>query len=239
MGILSETSSGSQTAKAPSRQRIKRGSASVQLHDSLRERIVSLELKPGQYLSRNEIASEYGVSQTPVRDALIKLEEEGLIVTYPQSKTEVTRIDVDHALETHFLRLSVELEVTRRLALAQDKTLIAKARSLLAQQEAARDAGDMAAFSRLDRDFHLSLYQAAGVGHLHRVIEDRSGHIDRLRKLHLPDPGKRMQILQLHGRILDGIQASDVAATEAAVREHLTGTLAKVADIRARHADYF
>lgn len=217
----------------------KRGSASAQLHDSLRDRIIQLQLAPGQYLSRNEIAAEYGVSQTPVRDALIKLEEEGLIDTFPQSKTEVSRIDVEHALETQFLRLSIELEITRNLAQAADPARISNTRSILAQQSAAMTTGDLDAFSRLDRSFHLSLYEAAGVANLHTVIDARSGHIDRLRNLNLPDPGKLASIFSCHTRILQAIETGNVKDAASVVREHLSGTLAKVDDIRKRHPNFF
>lgn len=220
-------------------QKIKRGSASAQLHGSLRDRIIQLELEPGQNLSRGEIAAEYGVSQTPVRDALLKLEEEGLIDTFPQSKTEVSKINIEHALETQFLRLSLELEITRRLAKAHDPALIAPAQSILAQQKAAMTANDLAAFARLDRDFHLSLFEAGGVSDLYGVVHARSGHIDRLRKLNLPDPGKLASILDCHTRLLDAIRAGDTAETEKVVREHLSGTLAKINDIRERHQDFF
>jgi DNA-binding GntR family transcriptional regulator len=219
--------------------KLKRGSASTQLHDSLRKRIIDLELAPGQYLSRVEIAEEYGVSQTPVRDALLKLEEEGLVDTFPQSKTEVSRIDVEHALETQFLRLSVELEITRRLADAKDPALTVKAHSILAQQNAVSAANDLDTFGRLDRDFHFALYEAAGVAQLYGVIEARSGHIDRLRKLNLPDPGKSASILDCHARILAAIDKGDADTACAVVREHLMGTLAKVDAIRERHPSFF
>ena len=174
-----------------------------------------------------------------MRDALIKLEEEGLVVTFPQSKTEVSRIDVEHALETHFLRLSLELEISRRLAIAADPALTAKARSVLTMQEAVCTEDDFDAFSKLDRDYHFALYEAAGVQNLYAVIDARSGHIDRLRNLNLPDPGKSGSILDCHRRILDAIEAGDAPTTEAVVREHLSGTLAKVNDIRERHPRYF
>lgn len=239
MSILPPSSSEAGASAPRPRHRVKRGSASAQLHDSLRERIITLELKPGQFLSRSEIAADYGVSQTPVRDALIKLEEEGLVVTFPQSKTEVSRIDVEHALETHFLRLSLELEISRRLAIAADPALTAKARSVLTMQEAVCTEDDFDAFSKLDRDYHFALYEAAGVQNLYAVIDARSGHIDRLRNLNLPDPGKSGSILDCHRRILDAIEAGDAPTTEAVVREHLSGTLAKVNDIRERHPRYF
>ncbi|HBU99950.1 GntR family transcriptional regulator [Thalassospira lucentensis] len=220
-------------------QKIKRGSASAQLHGSLRERIIQLELEPGQNVSRGEIASEYGVSQTPVRDALLKLEEEGLIDTFPQSKTEVSKINIEHALETQFLRLSLELEITRRLSQSGDPALIGPAQSILAQQSAAMTTNDLAAFARLDRDFHSSLFDAAGVSDLYGVVQARSGHIDRLRKLNLPDPGKLTSILDCHTRLLDAIRASNAKETENVVREHLSGTLAKINDIRERHRNFF
>lgn len=220
-------------------QRLKRESASTQLHNALRERVIALELKPGQYLSRGEISEAYGVSQTPVRDALIKLEEEGLIITYPQSKTEVSRINIEHALETQLLRLSLELEITRRLAQSADNSVIDKVSHILKAQETAFQSGDLDTFARLDHEFHLAFYIAAGVQNLHGVIDARSGHIDRLRNLNLPDPGKSRSILDWHKRIFEAIKAGDTAATEHAVREHLSGTLAKVEQIRARHPDYF
>lgn len=218
---------------------LRKTSASQQIHDALWERIVALELAPGQNLSRGEIAEHYRVSQTPVRDAMMRLEEEGLLVVRPQSKTEVSRIDIAHARETQFLRLALELEVARRLARAGDRQALAPARRIVAQQETALATGDIGLFARLDRLFHHSLCEAAGVGNLWQVIAARSGHIDRLRNLNLPDPGKPAEILTYHRRILAAIEAKAPAEIEAAVREHLSGTLASVEDIRSRHPQFF
>jgi DNA-binding GntR family transcriptional regulator len=227
----------------PQGQRIKRVSASQQIHDAMRERVVSLELAPGQGLSRMEIAEYYGVSQTPVRDAMMKLEEEGLLVIFPQSKTMVSKIDVDQAREAQFLRLSLELEVTRRLASTDDgdgrEDRLATARKVLSMQGAALAAGDIGRFARLDKLFHGALCQAAGVANLWNIIKSHSGHVDRLRNLNLPDPGKPANIMEYHTEILANIKTGDTAAAEKAVREHLSGTLATVDQIIARHPDYF
>lgn len=222
-----------------SSESLRKISASQQIHDALWERIVSLELQPGQNLSRQEIAEHYRVSQTPVRDAMMRLEEEGLLVVRPQSKTEVSRIDIAHARETQFLRLSLELEVVRSLVLRNDAALLAATRRILAQQETALATGDMALFMRLDRLFHFSLCDAAGVGTLWQVIAARSGHIDRLRNLNLPDPGKPNNILAYHRRILAAIEAADLEASVTAVREHLSGTLAAVDAIKERSPQFF
>lgn len=224
---------------ASPRHRIRRIPASLQIRDALRERIIDLDFLPGQGLSRLELATEYGVSQTPVRDALLKLEEEGLLVIYPQSKTEVSKIDVDHARETQFLRLALELEVTRRLALGADAQRLAPARKVAELQEAALAAGDLDRFARLDQSFHLTLCELAGAANPWRLVTAQSGHIDRLRNLNLPDPGKPANVMHYHLKILEGIEAGDVDATEAAVRTHLSGTLSMVPAIIERYPDYF
>ena len=224
---------------AGSGERIRRISVSQQIQESLRARIISLDLKPGLSLSRTDLASHYGVSQTPVRDAMMKLEEEGLLTIYPQSKTEVSKIDVDHARETQFLRLSLELEVTRTLARQEDKSSIAPARQILKLQETAHAEGDLGLFATFDKRFHLSLFKAVGLASLCQLVASRSGHIDRLRNLNLPDPGKPASILRYHGLILAGIEASDETATETAVREHLSGTLQQVDQIVVRNPAFF
>lgn len=227
------------SGNAPVYQAIKRGSASAQLHDALRERIIALELAPGQFLSRSEIAEYYGVSQTPVRDAMLRLEEDGLLIIYPQSKTVVSKIDVAHAQETQFLRLSVELEVVRALIREGASAKIGKARTCLALQRAALASGDLEEFSRLDHAYHGSLCEAAGVGNLWKIVTARSGHIDRLRQLNLPDPGKSSSIISCHERILDAIGACDTSEAESVVREHLSGTLSQVENIMERYPRYF
>ena len=219
---------------------IRRTSTAHQLYDLLRGRIIALELPPGLQLSRNDLAAGYGVSQTPVRDALQMLEKEGLVVIYPQSRTEVTRIDLKQARETQFLRMSLELEVVRALATEAGQPAVGQAMRIVRQQETALTVdGDLARFGQLDRQFHQMLFDAAGVPDLWQVVQSRSGHIDRLRRLNLMDPGKAATILAAHTEILDRMKALDVAGAQDAVRRHLSGTLAKVDDIRRAHAHYF
>lgn len=214
--------------------------ASQQVYEDLRARILSLDLVPGEALSRPSLADSYGLSQTPVRDAFLKLEQGGLVDIYPQSRTVVTRIDVDHARETQFLRVSIELETVRTLARDPDKRKIEPAREILARQrQEFLDRGNLPNFSRLDQSFHQSLFAAVGYPELWELIVRRSGHVDRLRNLNLPDPGKAGAILRDHAGILDAVTASHAAAAENAVRAHLSGTLAAVDQIRGRHPQYF
>lgn len=215
------------------------GSAAARVYSQLRERIISLDLRPDTVLSRAGLAKEFGVSQSPVREAIQKLEQEGLVVSYPQSKTLVTKIDVSQARDTQFLRLSVELEVAKALAKKQDPDLLLPSSRIFRMQKIAGEDRDISEFSALDRLFHLSLFQAAGVASLWHLVASRSGHIDRLRRLNLPDPGKMSAVLRSHKRILDAIGAGDLEAVEKHLREHLSGTLASLPAIMESHPEYF
>src|SRR5690349_13168877 len=131
--------------------------AAPQVFERLREQIVSLELAPATVLSRVDLATRYGLSQTPVRDALIRLGEEGLVDIFPQHATVVSRINLKSARQAHFLRRSVELEVVRTLAERPDPALVEQLRTNLRGQRALRTRKDYDGFSLLDQAFHRTL----------------------------------------------------------------------------------
>lgn len=213
-----------------------------QIYAALRARIISLELVPNQGLSRGELSSYYGISQTPLRDALLKLEREGLVEIYPQSRTLVTRIDTQFVRETQFLRSAVECEIAALLASAPDKSPLAAARDILEQQLATTGPEDaFEAFTQLDKAFHRQLFTAAGKPGLHTLIDERSGQLDRVRRLHLhlPHEGKMQQVLGDHREILAKLEASDSGGAREAMRRHLSGTLQRLDDLRAAYPDYF
>jgi len=212
--------------------------AAPQVFEKLRELIVSLELKPGAALARGELAEAFGLSQTPIRDALIQLRDEGLVDIYPQHTTVVSRIDIAAARQAHFLRRSLELEIVRVLAERDDPALIDRLRAHIDMQRAHREADRYQGFLEADRAFHREMHQAAGVAGLWELEQRYSGHVDRLRRLHLPEAGKADRILRDHQRIVEAIARRDAAGAQAALREHLSGTLSQVDDICERYPDY-
>ncbi|MGF6415854.1 DNA-binding GntR family transcriptional regulator [Paraburkholderia sp. MM5482-R2] len=212
--------------------------AAPQVFERLREMILSLELTPGTVLSRTELANRYGLSQTPVRDALMKLGEEGLVDIYPQHATVVSQINVTSALQAHFLRRSIELEVVRTLAEQRDATLFAELRLTIARQTEVLDLKNYEQFSLLDQAFHRQMYEAAGVPQLWDLVRRLSGHIDRLRRLNLPVEGKTIAVVRDHTEIVDAIDKGDVEAAQAALRKHLSGTLSQIDQIRTSHPNF-
>jgi DNA-binding GntR family transcriptional regulator len=220
-------------------ERLERGrQAAPQVFERLREAILSLELTPGTTLSRTALAAQFGVSSTPIRDALMRLEEEGLVDVFPQHATVVSPIDLTLAHQAHFLRRSLELEIVRSLALNPDPRLIARLSGILAQQQALMEANDLQAFEAADQDFHRHLYEAAQMHDLWVLVRSRSGHIDRLRRLNLPTPGKIQGIMQHHKLIVQAIADGKPDEAQHHLRDHLSGTLSHVGEISARYPGY-
>ncbi|MET0962029.1 MAG: GntR family transcriptional regulator [Noviherbaspirillum sp.] len=215
--------------------------AAPQVFEHLREQIMSMNLTPGTVLSRADLVEQYGVSQTPIRDALLRLAEEGLVDIFPQHATVVCPIHLGLARQAHFLRRSVELEIVYTLANlpeASRATLCGRLRSILARQSAMLDAEDFKEFAAYDQMFHREMYDTAEVPDLWQLVRRQSGHLDRLRRLHLPIAGKASAILKDHQNILDGIEKGDPQEAQQMLRAHLSGTLANVEEIRARYPEY-
>jgi DNA-binding GntR family transcriptional regulator len=212
--------------------------AAPQVFERLRGTIISLELPPGSPLSRAALAEQFGVSSTPVRDALMRLEEEGLVEVFPQYATVVSRIDIHRAQQAHFLRQSLELEIVRLLALQPIRELHAELNAAIARQQQFARVGAFEKFIAADNEFHAHLYEAAGKQDLWALVRSRSGHIDRLRRLHLPSPGKAQDIVRHHKLITRAIGEGKPAEAQEYLRKHLSGTLSELAQIRASHPEY-
>lgn len=217
----------------------RRLSAAELAYQRLRGAILSLAMPPGTQILRAEIAAQLQVSQTPVREALIRLQEEGLIEVVPHSATKVARIDLDGARQAHFLRLAVELEMARGLAADLPPALRASLPAHLRRQEGLLALGDHAGFIAADGAFHAALYGAARIEALWHLIQTRSGHLDRLRRLHLPVAGKAEAILAAHRALAEALLAADPARAQAVLRAHLSDTFASIDAMRAAQPDYF
>jgi GntR family transcriptional regulator, rspAB operon transcriptional repressor len=208
-----------------------------QIVEYLREKILALELAPGTPLSRLELQKQFGLSQTPVRDALMRLEEEGLVTVYPQYATLVSKININLARQSHFMRRAVEQEVVFDLASRNDRHVVERlvdANSKLKALVSTEEYGD---FLRADRAFHHILYEEAGLEDIWPIVRRHSGHIDRLRRLNLPNVGKQ-RVVDAHDAIIEGLAAGDPKKAEEAMKLHLSGTLSMVDSIAERYPDF-
>lgn len=218
----------------------KRASIADQLFEKLRDRIVSLQWKPRKLISRQEIAEEFGVSQTPVREALLRLENLGLITVYPQSRTEVAPIDAKQAREVQFLRRGLETEVAIALSEIIDDQGIADLQHIIDAKRAIVDHDHMMLnFMRLDRQFHQTMFSMVGQSNLYDLVIEKSVHLDRMRLLQLPEMDKRQRIVTEHQAVLDAIASRDPTRMNDAIRRHLGSASNTLAPVQDHFPSYF
>lgn len=213
--------------------------AAEQVFDDLRRRIITLEIAPGAAINRAVLQADFGLSSTPVRDALTRLADEGLVEIVPQSATRVALIDIGTARQAQFLRRAVEQEAVRLLCAMPDRDFVPELRALVVRQRVLAAAKDPDGLSALDYAFHFRMVELAGGGDLFAHVRRHCGQIDRIRRLHLPVAGKMGEIVREHAAIVRALQAGDAAAAQAHVRDHLSRSLAYAATLKAEHPSYF
>ncbi|MEA2304574.1 MAG: GntR family transcriptional regulator, rspAB operon transcriptional repressor [Solirubrobacteraceae bacterium] len=227
------------TLRIPLSERTSGASARERVYAVLREAIVSAELEPGRRLSENELGERLGVSRTPIREALVRLRDERLIVIAPQLGTFVTLISTGGVGDAHFIREALECSAIRLAAeRAQDADLVALHANLDAQARA-EEEHDASAFDRLDDVLHQTLCGLSGHGIAWDLSRRANGHLDRVRRLSLPEPGYLGQMVAEHRTVVAAVAERDPDAAEAALRHHLRMVLSSLPAIQAAHPDYF
>lgn len=190
-----------------------------QVYRILRQRIIRGELEPGTLISESEIARSFALSRQPVREAFIKLAEEGLVEVRPQRGTLVRKISVASVMDARFVREAIEADVVKLMVERADTAVIRELRrQLAAQQEAAADKSDL--FMRLDELFHRTLAESVGKSYAWKVVEDVKAQMDRVRYLSFQQFPVPNLILQ-HTEIVDAIEAGDESRADRAIRTHL------------------
>lgn len=212
-------------------------SVGPQVYRILREQIIQAELLPGERLSESDVAKTLAVSRQPVREAFIKLSEEGLVQVLPQRGTYVTRISTASVMDVRFVREAIEADIVRQVTAEHTAETVRELRDQIARQKQVPQ-DDRATFLRLDELFHHTLAAAAGRAYAWSVIESVKAQMDRVRFLSVDD----IQIGRLigqHERIVDAIAAGDVGKAEAALRTHLREILKSLPEIARARTEFF
>lgn len=204
-----------------------------QVFRMLRDLIVTIQLVPGQRLSEKEISERLGASKTPVREALIRLEDAGLVRIVPKSGTYVTPIRIASFVEGCFTRLQLEIGAVRRAAERyKDAVSGPDLDIILAEQQVARDAEDDTQFFLLDQKLHKAFFQIAGVPGAWDTLTRGQLEVNRMRHLkRIRGIRRHAKVLDDHHRIVDAIRAADADAAQAALIAHvgsLEGEIARL-----------
>ena len=216
----------------------RRTSADV-VFEYLYEQISSLGLMPGDKISEAEIASKFGVSRQPVRDAFSRLGNLDLLLIRPQKATVVKKFSLDAITSARFVRLSVELEVLQRAADAWDGSLLSKFEENLALQHKAFNAKDVDAFHAQDYQLHKLFCRAANSDFAFEIIQRNKAVVDRLCVLSLTADDGMLALIKDHEMLIDQLKNGDKEGLRATIREHLSRLDGTIADIHLKHAEFF
>jgi GntR family transcriptional regulator, rspAB operon transcriptional repressor len=210
-----------------------------QAYQFLRREIIDARLLPRAPLSEQELAQEMGVSRTPVREALIKLADEGLVDIYPQFGSFVAPIKLPEVFNSQFVREALECAALERAIERIDAAQVAALKQILDNQRKHQRAGEHEAFFAADEHMHQYLMVIAGHAAVWSLVENAKAQMDRVRRLSMRSELKLSSVVQEHGAIIDGVVRRDRAAALEALRIHLRGLFRSVAILQAEHAEYF
>jgi GntR family transcriptional regulator, rspAB operon transcriptional repressor len=213
--------------------------AASKIYSDLRAELVSLQRRPGEVISEAEIALGYGVSRTPVREAILKLSDEGLLDIFPQSGIYVARIPVAALPEAIIIRKALEATTAQLAAERATSSQILGLRSILERQREADAAADRGAFHQADEMFHATIAEVAGYPGIWTLIQQVKVHVDRYRLLTLPQQGRIARTIAEHEAILRAIEAHDPAAARIALEIHLESLLTHISATQSLNPEFF
>jgi DNA-binding GntR family transcriptional regulator len=201
-----------------------RAAAKDRVYRFVKERILQGSYPGGELLSEGEVAEALEVSRTPVREAFLLLEAEGLMRLYPKRGALVVPVSPDEVRDVMETRLMVEGHAAERVAEAGDPAAADALRDLCDRQQELLDAGDLAGFVEADREFHHAMVAAGGnaiLTRLHDSLRDRQRRMTgaAVRR----DPAVTRRYLAEHRAVVEAIAAGDGAAARRELTAHLQG----------------
>lgn len=210
---------------------VRSGSLPEYVYAQLRQDIFDMRLLPGDQITETEIAAYFKVSRTPVRQALQRLQNDGLMQGYVRGGWEVVPIDFKRFSDLYEMRKLIETHAVRRLcAQAGDQSVLAGLRASWCVPEQARELDGPKA-AQLDEVFHQTLVRAAGNQEMADTFDRLTDRIRIVRRLDFLYGDCLHSTYEEHAAILDCIAAGDADAAQQIMGEHIDGSHAEVNQI--------
>ena len=215
-------------------------SVGPQIFDRLKMAILTMDIAPGSLIPEVDVGRRFSASRTPVREALMRLREAGLVVTSAGRGNFATKLSEERLREAQFIRQILETGIVETLCrtglsetsrTAIEANLEAQGRNLLKEKKHE--------FQRLDDAFHQALALATGVPRMASILEREKMVLDRLRVLSLDDTSHIKTLHRQHADIFEAIAKQDSKSAVSVMTEHLTSVLQTLSTLAARHREYF
>ena len=197
----------------------------VAVYNKLRQNIIKGKLKPGQKVVMAELAKAFGLSETPVREAIRRLESEGYIDFTPHMGAIVTKIDEGELVEIYLIRIALE-ELATRLAsphiTEKDIDFLNKKNR---EMEMAIQQGRYEILAGINKLFHLRIYKAAPFPRLYKMICDLWDTFERWPSVFAYVPERAAASVEEHKKIIQALRAGDMEQADRLIKEQKERTL--------------
>ncbi len=189
--------------------------------ETLRAAIVEGVLKPGERLMEIQLAEELGVSRTPVREAIRKLELEGFVVMVPRRGTYVADLSIRDVNEVYEVRTALDILAAGLAAERITEEELEQMERILVQIGNYIEEGNMGAIVDADGQFHDILYQASRNDRLVGIINNLREQLTRFRSISMAYPGRLKNTLEEHSRLVEAIAMRDADLAKRLAAEHM------------------
>lgn len=212
------------------------------VYESLKNEILDLHLKPGQLLKETEICEKFGVSRTPVRDAIRLLQEQGFVKNVPYQGVFVTLLSLNYIKQMIYMRVAVETSVLRDFAYSANELILEDVRYLIRKQEILlQDPGfTPEQFYRIDAQMHAVWFDAMKRSVLWDMLQKQDLYYTRFRMLDFQTETDFTRIIKEHKELLSCIEQKDFKGIEEVLKEHLYYSMKRMRhQIDVEYRDYF
>lgn len=216
-----------------------RQSKGERVYAALKDAIISGELAPGVPIDKAMICDQFHVSRLPVTTAINRLAYEGLVLIEPQRGSFIAPIKLGDVVEWMRVRRALEVEIVGECARRATPETLRTLEQNLSYQQAAITGNDYATFMQMDVAFHSLLATSVGLRRIGEILDSLRSHLDRVRRLLLPEPGRMPDTLAEHRAVVDALARRDVRKAERAMRSHIQTVLEHLVAFERVHPDFF
>lgn len=209
------------------------------VYRTLRDKIVSMELKPGTTISTQEIADSMSVSRTPVREAFIRLQREDLLDVTPQRSTIVSKINMDRVYQERFIREALEIEVAQKFIEVATPEVLARMRRNIEKQYAAIEEQRYVDYLELDNALHQTAFTETHEDLGRSIVQQMNGHYDRIRLISAWEGQIVYTAMQEHEKYVDYIERKDALHARKLLRSHLQALRMQEEILLTNWSEYF
>ncbi|WP_372712812.1 GntR family transcriptional regulator [Ilyobacter sp.] len=207
----------------------------------LKNNIMNLNLKPGEFISEISISKVLHLSRTPIREALIKLSDERLIDVIPQKKSMITKLDLNLIHESVFMRGTLEKQILSDvLELNNFDFLIKKLeKNLHFQKNIITSNTDLHDLFYLDNEFHKLIFESVNMGRVWKIIMLFNTHHSRLRLLEFLENKRTDLIIKQHENLINLLKNREIKPLQNFVNEHLSHYKINQKELKIKYPNYF